>query len=245
MNARVVRKLLMRGRVKTVFGARALFIVRIPRSAIAEPVPPFKPPPGKEVLQGEWHHENEDGTSTYTTIRKLRSSKKPTPERRAQGDFVPTLHRVECLESEVDDEGDLYERWSWCEGVELARGPTDATTGKAPVLSRKNVPTEIVDAYAARRHWIEKYAWGPLGDHASLPSTGIAWLDALHDAGRCAKRFQPLVYTNSGAMDFSFFIQWRKYPEAKLSFCARMSRALKLAKRAGVHVRVLRPPRRR
>ena len=242
----------MRGRVKTFYGSRALFVVRIPRSAIAEPVPPFKPPPGEEVLQGTWRVENEDGTTTLREIRKIdRNETRPTPEGRSKksfgGNFEPDIHHLEYTQHEAILTDEVYEEWSWYEGVEVVRGPQaeGQMPSKVPVISRKNLPAEMVDAYVARRRWIEKYAWGPLGYHNALPSTGIAWLDALHDAGRCAKRFQPLVYTNSGAMDFSFFIQWRKCPEAKLSFCARMSRALKLAKRAGVDVRVLRPPRRR
>lgn len=242
MNGRTIRKLLMRGRVGTFYGARALFVVRVPLSAIPEPVPPFKPL-GEASYEGCWSRPNEDGTRTLFHIAEIQGFRDPTKRKRKEKDgFIPDLHHVRCDSSEVDEEGELHEDWSWFEGTETLVGPEPGGGQLAPVLGRRNLPAELVDAYVRKRRWANKYAYGPRAALGPVEETGLPWLDELHYAAGFARRFQPLLHANS--MDLAYFVKWW-HPRTKLWFCAAMHKALDVCKKAGVDVRVLRPPRRR
>ncbi len=122
MNGRTIRKLLMRGRVRTMFGARALFVVRLPLSAIPEPKPSFKAP-GKASYEGCWTRDNEDGTRTLFNIPELHGSRDPAKMDRKKNGFLPDIHHAKCLSSETDEDGELYEKWVWYEGTELHLWP--------------------------------------------------------------------------------------------------------------------------
>jgi hypothetical protein len=238
MNGRTVRKILMRGRTSTFFGARALFVVRVPLAAIPEPVPPFKAP-GESAYEGCWTRDNEDGTRTLYSIPELHGFRNPTKRGPDKNGFQALIHHPVCRHSEIDPEdGTLDEDWVWYEGTKIVTKPSD--TGKRPeIISQENLPLEMVEAYITKRRWFDKYV-----SREAAGGTGLPWLDALHEAAGYARRFQPLCYSQAGLIDLAYFVKWYN-PRTKLWFCAAMSRALKLSKKMGIAVKVLRPPKRR
>ncbi len=237
MNGRTVRKILMKGRTKTFFGARALFVVRVPLAAIPEPVPSFEAP-GKSAYEGHWTQENEDGTRTLFAIPELHGFRNPTTKGPNKNGFQPIIHHPVLKWSEIDPEdGTVDEDWVWFEGTKTVIKPDDSGK-RPPILSQENLPVEMVEAYITKRRWFDKYV-----SRDSAGETGLPWLDALHEAAKYARRFQPLCYSQAGLIDLAYFVKWYN-PRTKLRFCAAMSRALKLSKKMGIALKVLRPPKR-
>src|ERR1700760_607984 len=180
MNGRTVRKILMRGHVRTFFGARALFVVRVPLAAIPEPKPVFVAP-GEASYEGCWSRDNGDGTRTLTHIPEVHGFRDPTERYRAKDGFIPDIHHVVCLSSETAEDGEKHERWIWYEGTELLLGTETDSSKLAPVLARKNLPAEVVNAYVKKRRWVNKYCFGPHSIIGEYVESGIGWLDELHE----------------------------------------------------------------
>lgn len=236
MNARTIRKLLMRVRTGTFFGRRALLTVRFPKSVLPVARPAFTPPGKSTGMEGYWESEEGDSKVLYN-ISLLHSSKSPHRKRKPsklRHGLVPTIHFPKCDVREPFEDGSIDERWTWWEGLKVTTSPDGTRVFE-------NIPDDVVQDYVAFRTWHSQYlnrSW----NEGPVPDTGLPWLDALHAVAGYAKRFESISYTNDIA--FAYFLRLRE-PRGRLRFCAALSRAIKLAKKQGVEVYVMPPPRKR
>jgi len=223
----------MRGRTGTFFGRRALLALRFSLSVlpVARPKWTFQ---GKSTgMEGYWESEERDSKVLYN-ISLCHSSKPASQKPDVKRNLTHKIYAQTCHSSKIDEDGDLDESWSWWEGIKMTTSPDGSRV-------YENIAEDVVLSYIAYRSWYAQYidrSW----NMEEVPETGLPWLDALHDAAGYAKRFQG--YTHGSIVNFAYFLRLRE-PQGRLRFCADLSRAIKLAKKVGVEVYVMPPPRKR
>ncbi|MBI4021444.1 MAG: hypothetical protein HY369_04310 [Candidatus Aenigmarchaeota archaeon] len=151
MNARTIRKRLMRHRRNVFWGRRAYLTISVPLSLYPESLPPFVPPGLPDFLEGHWRNED-DSKKWY--IGQISCGTKPEEDRAN----VVGLHLSHWGNS-----------WEWYEGQEL-------TMDGEKVAARKPLPEEMILAYARRMQWIDKWLHGSHGFAEGELSTPIALL---------------------------------------------------------------------
>lgn len=217
MNAKTIKKLLMRSRVKNLWGRRAYLTVRVPTKALVStprpsPVefPGFKP---STLLEGHWEGPEE----SVIYISHLFSGTNPAL-RSKDGEpvYFPVLeHRSEYLDEDTG-EFKVSESWSWWTGMKV-QGDTREALTEAQVAS-----------YKAFREWFDAlhtYDQNPLRD-------------AFLGAGEQAKSMSFATDASGETLFLTYGVKWF-YPARKLVFSSALAKAMKQAKSMGVPVRVV------
>jgi hypothetical protein len=226
MNARTVRKILMKSRSRYLFGSRAFVTVKVPLNVFPE-LPPEVPDFGKPYsFQGMWE-QRDNGVYTFTSIRSLSSTKNPMELVRDEHSSTPR-----CVEL------DPYSKfWRWFEGTKIVyRCDTSLeyplSDPKKELLQRVELPEEHIADHKNRQNWFDNYCQG---------SSEKAWEDPLVGgflwAGNEAKATYAWIKGDDVFLQYA--VKWF-YPKRKLRFSAKLARAVSRAKRSGHDVRVYR-----
>lgn len=217
MNARTVKKFVLRRRCHSLFGRRAFVEAKVPMSIYPEPCPAFVPP-GKPWLDGVWTQRQGDKIA-LTAIEHVSSGSDPS----INADHTP--HFVE------------HDRfgWSWWEcsvkyfqtspGVEDDLLPDPDTC-----IGEEEGPVELIAVYRAREKWLSKYVHGEV-DRRSFPEL----VRRLIDVGSWARATYGNVSKDSVIVQWS--VKWF-YPDTLRGFSNSLSRTMRAFKRAGVPILV-------
>lgn len=234
MNARAIKKRLMRGRVRSFWGRRAFITVRLPLSVIPVELPPEPHPrDDPEVADPElWESDMFGGWR-----RDLDASGRPVDILDYDGDVTieswsfasvscgeDPRERLEIADRHVCESHGIF-RWvegKHVRGHRLAGGPYEITR-------RRRLSDDLVDAHIAWADAQRRYLEGVLGE------TGSDVLDAFHAAATWARTTYPEVC--DGFLYIAYSVKWF-YADQKYRFCADLSRAIRLARANGVDVRV-------
>lgn len=131
MHAKGIRKILMRGKIKTFWGERAYIKVAVPLALFPENPPPFELDP----------YLNEDGYYIKDgLIYNLYKVTGPDPTNEVNYNEIHFLSKVE--------EENYYQ---WWEGILLDKN-THKKVGE--------IPENIIAQYVKRRKWVNKYIYG-------------------------------------------------------------------------------------
>jgi len=234
MNARTVKKLLMKGRHDIMWGRRAMVTARLPMSVLPEPMPPAVP---KEVGEPDafagYYKRMEGEHRIFTNISEVSAGR--DPRKRKDADAIHYLTEEHGEYDTTDDDGNpVKEKWSdytWWEIVELVQERTGPDEHDWKTIEKRQGPVEYLDIYRKYKMWCEKYLRGMHGQ------TGSDVLDAFLAAGDWAKTTYP--WTDKDYIYITYSVKWR-YPRRKFGFSADIARAVRYAKRKNVPVRILR-----
>ena len=216
MNARAIKKKLMRSRSRVLWGQRAYLTVRLPLSVLPSQPPslPFIPEGWKRgYLQGCW--EAPDGAESIHINHWTGA--------------VPTWQEGDAPQErpyfvEYDAEDDTHHHWT---GHRCVRAGQDEK-GR-PVYDFFPLDVALIAQQKARVEW-ERTLWErPVGNGPVI--------DAMNKVGNCAKSTRWNVEDDCVTVEFG--VKWF-YPYWKFGFCRALSKALKLARRLGVKAEIVR-----
>lgn len=233
MNARTVKKLLLRGRNTSFWGRRAYLYLRVPKAVLTVPRPPM-PSLGKQgSFEGYWEEDRGEGVTRHFRISRISSGRDPRKD--DEIDHVPRLPVME-YESTTSD-GRTYQSWSWWEATWFdARDAGPDSETKLEVLDRGEIDDERFAAYVEHYQWVRKYVIGSEG------ATGNEILDRVHGAATWAKTTYHQFDTN-GDLIVIYSVKYF-YPYRVRRFSADLANTVNYAKKHGVTLRVLKggPP---
>lgn len=212
MNARAIRRRLMRCRVRSMWGSRAFLTVYLPASVLPEPPPPPFVPPGKGWRVGafgwvrgpEMFTEYMEGACAYSG-----------PEFQAEYG-IPDA----CVTASTSGDLDWYQHLY----VRYRRMGDDGRFADVPVPDAWHL------AWAAEYRYRDRYLIGRY--------TGSPVLDAFHEAAEWTEAVYPGVLPD-GRVVLRYAVKWR-YPSYVRHFCADVKRAFDVAARHGVRVHIQR-----
>lgn len=200
----------MRGRRRGGFGNRAYLTVRLPRDVAGEPPPTFTPDGFvSDGWEGSW--KSPDGLLSVHIQRA--SSNVPLDE------IDPSDERRLFVEPS-SPEG-WYDFWTGYLSREVGRDKHDR-----PVFEQEGVPDEWVARYRDWRGWLDS-----LHEYGKSPV-----MDAFVEAGQSAKVVD--VGVSDRHLTILYGVKWF-YAGRKLRFCRDLSRAIRVAERAGIAVRIV------
>lgn len=241
MNARSIERRLMSRRQHNIHGRRAYLTVRIPLSAIPEPLPPFDPPGEPIEWAYDWFVEPMGDEFLITRFDVATRLQPPGPEAGAvlswRSQNAWGLLRIESMISS-DDPRDPHAPIP--DGPEIRLDPISARP--------------LAQAYMARRIWMERWGEGKVAlPHPSNPDFadseyllrdpfGEPWahpdapraMTLLDDAGTYAKTVYPELITLNGipTLQLTYAVKWARR-ETRRRFCAGIRRALDCARKEG------------
>ena len=214
MNARAIKKRLMRGRIGTFFGARAWLRVRMSADIVGT-----IPPPAESVMPagfipgsfgGIWHNEETDESI------HINNWGGPHPDKGNRHAHEKPLF-IEPSES-VDGYWDF---WAGHRSI-----PNGNDEKGEPIYRFESIPDEWVAAYRTEKLW--KDSMHEYGKHPVL--------DAFIRAGNHAKATDFDLFGKR--LDVTYRVKWFSF-RGKFAFCRALSKALKMAKAAGIKAHVL------
>lgn len=220
MNARALRKHLMRDRRETLFGDRAFLTVRIPLGVLPEPPPPLPQKP-----EGEGWKENSFGFGWNRTWEE--------EGRRywEHHDFLkpfsgrdPREENPHLPDDLVERDGDTFQWWEGTIRTGVALPGEDLPRRDAWVLTK--IDPDRVRVWKRYELWRE-------GLHE--PS-GSPLLDLFQRAGDRARGYYPNL--REDALYLTYGVKWR-HRGGMLRFCSELSRALRRAREDGVRVKLI------
>lgn len=178
MNARAIRKRLMRGRRGSFWGERAYLSVRLPRDVAGQSPPTFIPEGFvSDGWEGSW--KSPDG---LTTVHIGKASSNIPPEE------IGDERRLFIQPSESDG---WYDFWSGYISREVGRDENDR-----PVFEQSEVPEGWVARYKVWREWLD-----------ALHGYGVSPLmDAFVEAGQSAKSME--VGVSEDALTILYGVKW-------------------------------------
>lgn len=210
MNARAVKKYLMRGRQNGFWGRRAYLTVRLPHSVLTGVLPSVPTLEGFRAdpnWTGSW--VSEDGSEA---IRISRGSTGVRPDPSDPEFFAPN----ETVATIEEDRWGSWQIWSGSRSrrVTLKNGEEDWED------STEKVPVEFILAYRKYAEFIE-----------SLHEYGVnPVMDAFNEAGNSAKSTHWEV--DDKGVGVTYGVKWF-YAARKYRFCTDLAKALRLAHKEG------------
>lgn len=219
MNARAIRKKLMRSRRRVLWGQRAYMRLRLPMSVLSSPPPPQPDIPAgwKEGLwEGHWQSPDEK-----ECIHISRSSCGVNPE---EWDTDDMDEDASPTRKPLFIEQDEYGTWKFWTGHRSVLVGEDEKG--EPIHEYHAIPLEMVAAYKAYAEWKDKLYY---------PGNGQV-LDAFNEAGNSAKSVH--WWVEGGVVTVEFGVKWF-YADRKLRFCRDLSKAMKLAHGLGIRTRIV------
>lgn len=212
MNARAIRRRLLRAKTTTMWGSRAYLTVYLPPSVLPEPPPPPFVPPGKGWRVGVfgWVRGPKEFTEYVEGVCCYSG-----PEFRVERG-IPEA----CVSASTSGDLDWYQHLY----VRHRRMGDDGRFADVPVPDAWHL------AWAAEYRYRDRYLIGRY--------TGSPVLDAFHDASEWAEATHPGVLPN-GRVCLRYAVKWR-YPSCVRHFCADVKRAIDVATRHGVRVHIQR-----
>jgi hypothetical protein len=233
MNARTVKKLLLRGRNTSFWGRRAYLHLRVPKAVLTVPRPPM-PSFGKQgSFEGYWTEDRGEGVTRHFRISHISSNRDPLKD-----DDIDHTPRCPTLEYEgKTSKGEPYQSWSWWEALwSDVREPAPGSDEKPEVLAQGEIDDERFTAYVTHYQWVKKYVVGSEGE------TGNEILDRVHGAARWAKTTYHQFDAN-GDLIVIYSVKYF-YPYRVLRFSSDLASTVNYAAKHGVTLRVLKgsPP---
>lgn len=234
MNARTVRKILVRGRRGSFFGERARLTVRLPWSIF--PVPPPPPMPANYVCNG-------------LSISYTRLNDKGEPEHTL--DFWES-----CTVGPVRDKPNVYFEWAdpWMAGDEVIDQFRHWTIEKSRVDDPKvEVPVTAEDVAALEAHLALKDWKDAVQGVPGSRNLVLSGVDGHFDTrrGLCRPFYRAREHAKTMAIDIDYAnrcvyltygVKYFQYP-ARGGFCSELAAAMRKAKKHGVPVRIFKRPR--
>lgn len=236
MNARAVKKRVLRMRRVSFWGRRAYVSLRIPMSVYPEPCPVFIVPldwKPEESLGACWRIPTLEAASdqrAYVSISKITSGTDP----RKNPDKEEAFRFLECRETWTDRAGKVHEHWEWWEGViRVGREYVDAEGNKQwELLKQINLPDDVVAAYRRESCWHAKY----IQRMKSFEGDDRGFFARMWETQSWARATYGYVEGNHVVVTWA--VKWF-YSETLARFCASLGRLLKVAKREGIPVKLL------
>lgn len=209
-----------------MWGRRAFFTVRVPLSAIPEPLPAFDDTVFGESAGFEGHYTKVENGKRYST--HLGEVSGGRPENSDRGAFF-----IEKDPYSSDDDRPWYRWWEGQTVVFDAAAydawVNDRTLPRPQPIEKYDLDEAIVGAYRARRQWFNRYVH-EFGYPENHP------LRRLGDAAGWAKTTYGSVHGRYLYLTYSVKYFYRNRAE---NFSNEIARAVKTAKRAGIPVRVV------
>lgn len=222
LNGRAIKKRMMKGRSRYLFGRRAFLSVYVPFSVYPEP-PPRVTIPGENVSASEWSRR-ENGKEYVIHLHSVFSGGDPRED-----NTDPEWRRPLA----VRDDGGGF---SWWEVFEVVYDVDESEpSGIAEDSCVFNVipdekALEYIEQVSNLEAWIEKYIYGIRYDPCNKALLGLI------QAANAAKATYPSVCHNENTVVLEFAVKWF-YPEEKFRVCSSLRRASRFAKLGGSKIR--------
>lgn len=224
MNAKTVKKLLMRRRVQALWGRRSYMALLVPYSLFRNPLPPKvdRPPEWKDSGGFEgWFYDTEDPDKATRHLEIAEVSSGTTPDPNEPGVLYDTVE-VEKRNWVVDpdDDGISVRWWESREYAWVEEGEEKGWGG------RQTLDAPWVRSYIARRKWVSD----------AYDDVGHPLLEQLRQVHNYSSAMDLFLYSDGVIVRFG--VKWYHQSE-KMGFCREFARALRIAKKAGVAVKAL------
>lgn len=244
MNARTIRKNLMRNRRTSFWGRRAFVTVRLPLTLFPPLPPPFPTPLDQNPTAQGW----KEGYGCW--YRRIPAAQLTAEERAAwnvgEAETIVERWRFGVVMCSTDPRkwaeniGRIADRhvlrsglhsYDWWEGVHSLSivGPDDVEQGE----QHRSLAPELIDQYMARRLWEDKWVSGMEG------ATDQPVVDAFLSAANYAKTTYHRIAGEYVYLTYS--VKWF-YPRYKLRFATDLHHAFDVARQHGVSVRLMATP---
>lgn len=230
MNARSIKKILMRNRDDIGWGSRAYLIVRFALETFPELYPRFSPEQLREIgtadiIEGAWERSDpKEKVDIWTTISRMYSSDLPEED--------PT--RTICY-VEKDIINDKLMGYSWYEGLQrlfnfgTLKDEYDFTTLDKNFIEQRTLDKKIIDVYVAQQQWKGKYIFAARNSPYRITRLIAETLSYCKTAYFTDDQ-------NSYLLEFA--VKWF-YPEEKYGFCSKCAKLISELKRISPKARVL------
>lgn len=257
MNARALKRRLMKGMMPTFWGRRAFLTVRIPVAVFSD-IPSDYPTPAtlapslqstaeergwRENFLGHWSRVMRISELTPEERSELSPAEGdewvherwsiylnsgPDPRVTFQGE-LPDRH-VSFLCSCPVNSGNVISTYTWWEGAYRVETTSEQHT---PLTCFKGeeywISPEIIDQFIARNKWESANFYGHEGPTTSL-------VDCFLSAGAAAQAVHARPGSNFVYITYSVMSSYRSQ---KLRFCAAMKKALKVSRKHGHTVTIV------
>lgn len=221
MNGKSLKKRLMRGKVKSFWGERAYLTVRLPMNLFPKPFPHFK---GKH-LASCWT-EVKDGKLYQYYISNVSSGF--DPRKRKEGECSKNFS-LDIFFLEENDSNQEWKSYSWWEGARLVFDSPDA---KGKVIETTNLDKELISAYRSQTLWVVDYL--QFGKFDECPQV----LQEFLNASNWAKTFYHSFSKDYKYLYLTYSVKW-KVPSYKRRFLNDLAKAMKVAKRSNLYIKVM------
>ena len=213
MNARAVKKHLMRGRVRNFWGRRTYMRISLPLSIIPTPPPPPADIP-EGFKEGGWSGfwQNADESESIH-INRSSCGFDPT-------ELTQRAPYEQILFAEFTDN-----HWVFWSGHRTRKNGEDENG--EPTFEFTPLDEALVAQHKAYSDWHDKLYF--MGQHPVM--------DAFNMAHNAAKSMYWTVVGQRLIAEYG--VKWF-YPDRKLHFCSAISHAMRVAKKHGIKARILR-----